>query len=267
MTTIYKDAGRVQKVEEIGGGSSYDETSDATKSLNVDASGTAISGANPLPVTAVVTGDINIDNNAIGSMLIGKSGGGDFTTVYTSSTTITIGTMPYTHTFIADDILSVQQITTDGNVTNTFTRDDVAMTFTTATLTIVGAAFASDDTFVVYTNIPRSPSGATVSTPIHVSTGGAIASEVKDGRQTVTIPGTAVALATLTACKRVTITAETNNTDMVVVGGSTVVAALATRRGVPLYPGDSYSLNTDNLAEVYIDALTATDGCSYVFTV
>ena len=160
MTTIYKDAGRVQKVEEIGGGSSYDETSDATKSLNVDASGTVISGANPLPVTAVVTGDINIDNNAIGSMLIGKSGGGDFTTAYASSTTITIGTMPYTHTFIADDILSVQQIAINGNVTNTFTRDDVAMTFTTATLTIVGAAFETTDTFVIYTNISKIPINA-----------------------------------------------------------------------------------------------------------
>lgn len=155
MTTIYKDAGRVQKVEEIAGGSSYDETSDATKSLNVDASGTVISGANPLPVTAVVTGDINIDNNAIGSMLIGKSGGGDFTTAYADSATITIGTMPYTHTFIADDILSVQQIATDGSVTNTFTRDDIAMTVTSSVLTIVGAAFINTDTFVVYTNIPR----------------------------------------------------------------------------------------------------------------
>lgn len=93
------------------------------------------------------------------------------------------------------------------------------------------------------------------------------AHEIHDGRQTVATPGTAVALAASTACKRVTITAETNNSDILVVGGSTVVAALVTRRGTPLYPGDSYSLDADDLAEVFIDALTATDGATFTYTV
>jgi hypothetical protein len=97
--------------------------------------------------------------------------------------------------------------------------------------------------------------------------GGTIASEVKDGRQTVATPGTAVALATSTTCKRVTIVAEENNTGIIVVGGSTVEAALATRRGVPLHPLDSYSLNADNLDEVFIDAMVATDGCTFNYTV
>lgn len=93
------------------------------------------------------------------------------------------------------------------------------------------------------------------------------AHEIHDGRQVVTTPGTAVALAASTVCKRVTITAETNNTDMVVVGGSTVVAALVTRRGTPLNPGDSYSQDTDNLSEVFIDALVATEGVTFTYTV
>lgn len=107
------------------------------------------------------------------------------------------------------------------------------------------------------------PSGASASTPIHVSTGGAVASTVGDGRKTVASTGTAEALSTTTAIKEVTITAETDNTDIVVVGGSTVVAALATRRGTPLYPGDSVTLTADDLAEVYVDALVNGEGVTF----
>jgi len=109
--------------------------------------------------------------------------------------------------------------------------------------------------------------GGSAAVPIHVSTGGVIASEVHDGRQTVPTPGTAVALAASTACKRVTIVAEEDNTGIVVVGGSTVVAALASRRGVPLHPLDSHSIDADNLDEVFIDAMVATDGITYDYTV
>lgn len=92
------------------------------------------------------------------------------------------------------------------------------------------------------------------------------AHEVHDGRKTVPTPGTAVALAASTTCKRVTIVAEENNTGVIVVGGSTVVAALATRRGVPLHPLDSHSLDTDDLDEVFIDAMVATDGVTFNYT-
>lgn len=109
------------------------------------------------------------------------------------------------------------------------------------------------------------PSGATAADPIHVSTGGVVASIVGDGRAFVTTAGTRVALAASTAVKEVTISAELDNTGVLVVGGATVVAALATRRGVPLYPGDSVTIATDNLNEVYIDAMVSTDGCSYVY--
>ena len=88
---------------------------------------------------------------------------------------------------------------------------------------------------------------------------------VGDGRKTVTTPGTAVALAASTPVKEVTCSAELDNTDVVVVGGSTVIAALATRRGTPLYPGDSITLVVDDLAIVYIDAVVATEGVTFTY--
>lgn len=109
--------------------------------------------------------------------------------------------------------------------------------------------------------------GGSADKPVHVSTNGAVGSEVKDGRQTVTTPGTAVALAASTACTEVIATAETDNTDIVVIGGSTVVAALSTRRGNPLYAGDSFAISTNDLAEVFIDALTAGDGVTFTYLV
>ena len=88
---------------------------------------------------------------------------------------------------------------------------------------------------------------------------------IADGRTTVTTAGTRVALASSTACKQVTITAETDNTGIIVVGGSTCVAALATRRGTPLFPGDTLSLDIDNLADVFLDSTVSTDGVTYTY--
>ena len=86
-----------------------------------------------------------------------------------------------------------------------------------------------------------------------------------DGRKVVASAGTAEALAAATDCKRVDITAEFNNTGVIVVGGTTVVADLATRRGVPLYAGSTYTVLIEDLADVYIDATVSTDGCTYTY--
>ena len=107
--------------------------------------------------------------------------------------------------------------------------------------------------------------GGSASTAIHVSTGGVVASTVGDGRKTVSATGTAEALASTTPCKEVTITAELDNTDVIVVGGSTVVAALATRQGTPLYPGDSTTIETDDLAEVFLDVIVDGEGATYTY--
>jgi hypothetical protein len=63
----------------------------------------------------------------------------------------------------------------------------------------------------------------------------------------------------------VIITAETDNTGNITVGGSTVVAALATRRGIPLAAGDSVALEIDNLADVFIDSTVNGDGVTFAY--
>lgn len=85
------------------------------------------------------------------------------------------------------------------------------------------------------------------------------------GIKTITTAGTDEALAASTACKRVVIQAQTDNTTGVAVGGSGVDATVATGTGVFLYAGDSIELEIDNLADVYIDALTNGEGVRYTY--
>lgn len=101
------------------------------------------------------------------------------------------------------------------------------------------------------------------SNPLPVTTSTANIS-LTDGRTTVTTAGTRVALASSTVVKEVIITAETDNTGIVVVGGSTCVAALATRRGIPLNAGDSVSFQITNLNAISLDATVSGDGVTYV---
>ncbi len=90
---------------------------------------------------------------------------------------------------------------------------------------------------------------------------------IGDVRAVVTTAGTRVDLASSTASRVVVITAETDNTGTIVVGGSTVVAVLATRRGTPLSPGDSVSINIDNLSDVKLDSTVSGDGVTFTYTV
>jgi len=102
------------------------------------------------------------------------------------------------------------------------------------------------------------------SNPFPVSVTSAITT-VTDGRKVVTTAGTRVALAASTACKEVVITAETDNTGYVVVGAAaTVIAALATRTGIPLYAGDSVTIQTDNLADIGLDSAVSGDGVTFM---
>ena len=91
-------------------------------------------------------------------------------------------------------------------------------------------------------------------------------STIGDGRQKTTTAGTAVALASsATPCRKVAITAFPENTDVVVVGASTVVGALATRRGVSLPPGSSVEIRVDDVSKVYLDSVVSGEGISYVY--
>lgn len=89
-------------------------------------------------------------------------------------------------------------------------------------------------------------------------------SDITDGRKVVTTAGTRVQITTAPIMvKRCTITAETDNTGAVVVGGATVVASLSTRTGVPLNAGDSYELEIGDLSKVYLDSETSGDGVTF----
>ena len=91
---------------------------------------------------------------------------------------------------------------------------------------------------------------------------------VTDGRKVVTTAGTRVALATSTdVYDEVNITAETDNTGEIVVGGSSVVGAVgATRRGTPLAAGDTVTYRNVDLSKVYIDSTVNGDGVTWAGT-
>lgn len=88
---------------------------------------------------------------------------------------------------------------------------------------------------------------------------------IGNGRKIVTTAGTAVSLASSTACKWVQVQAETDNTGVIVAGGSGVVASLSTRSGVALYAGVSQTLLCDDLADIYIDSTVSGDGVTFIY--
>ena len=85
------------------------------------------------------------------------------------------------------------------------------------------------------------------------------------GVKTVTTAGTDVALAASTACKKVTIQAQLDNTGAIAVGGSGVDATVATGTGIVLNPGDAYEFEIDNLADIYIDSLVSGEGVRFTY--
>jgi hypothetical protein len=105
-----------------------------------------------------------------------------------------------------------------------------------------------------------SASDASASNPLPVTL--ATVTGISDSRKVVTTAGARVQLAAL-ASKEVIITAETDNTGIIAVGGSTVVAALATRTGVPLAAGDSVTFAIDNTSDIYLDSTVSGDGVTY----
>jgi hypothetical protein len=79
------------------------------------------------------------------------------------------------------------------------------------------------------------------------------AGAVGDGTTTVTTAGTRVQLAD-NSCRRVWVQANSANTGVMVVGGSTVVAAEATRQGTALWPTQGAWFNVSNTNLLYVDS-------------
>ena len=94
---------------------------------------------------------------------------------------------------------------------------------------------------------------------------------IATGRKVVASAGTAEALATEnTPVSRIIISAETNNTNPVVVGDANVVATIATRQGTPISPNadddpSHIELFDVDLKDVYIDAVTTGEGVTFTY--
>ena len=76
-----------------------------------------------------------------------------------------------------------------------------------------------------------------------------------------TVGTSAEVLTTSTACKHVDIMATIANTGIIYVGGSGVTSAT----GIALYPGDVYSLDIDNLNDVYVVATVNGENVQYTY--
>ena len=87
---------------------------------------------------------------------------------------------------------------------------------------------------------------------------------IGDGTATVTTAGTRVQLPDV-SCKRVFIQAHESNAGTIVVGGSTVVAALSGRRGFALYSTQGEWFNVNNLSLLWIDATANNDKINYFY--
>jgi len=89
---------------------------------------------------------------------------------------------------------------------------------------------------------------------------------IVDGVKTVTNAGTDVALvAGSTACKKVDIQAQTDNTGVVAVGATGVDATVATGTGIILNAGDVYSMEIDDLVNIYIDSAVNGEGVRFTY--
>lgn len=89
---------------------------------------------------------------------------------------------------------------------------------------------------------------------------------ISDSRKVVATAGTREALvASSVPCRKVIIQAETDNTGVIAVGGDSVVAAAATRRGVALAQSESVTIEIDDLQKIYLDATVSGEGVTFAY--
>lgn len=84
------------------------------------------------------------------------------------------------------------------------------------------------------------------------------------GRTTVATAGTRVVLGASVSMESVAVQALSTNTGTVVVGGSDVVAAAGTRKGIALAANDVVSVDTDDLGEIWVDSTVNGEGVNYL---
>lgn len=140
------------------------------------------------------------------------------------------------------------------------------------TLGITGRAQLDANRRELLTGVSSADGVTPLPVEINPTTGGVITTDsstnttgTADNRKTVTTAGTRVQLASSTACKWVIIQALRDNTGVIAVGGSTVVAASGTERGSMLYAGDSVTVLTSNLNTIYLDSTVNGEGVNYTY--
>jgi hypothetical protein len=84
------------------------------------------------------------------------------------------------------------------------------------------------------------------------------------GSKAVAAGPVATALATTTACVRVTVKAWVTNTHTLYVGLSTVTSDTTATGGFQLSPGEAMTFGANDLADVYIHG-TAAEGASFLY--
>ncbi len=92
---------------------------------------------------------------------------------------------------------------------------------------------------------------------------GSTPAAIGSGSKDVTTPGTQVAVAASTACRRVIVQAKITNTGYIYVGASDVSSA----NGISISAGNSVTLNVSNLNLIFIDADTGSEGVTFLYEV
>ena len=208
--------------------------------------GAADTGTLRVTIASDTTGVLSVDDN--GSTLSIDDGGG----VITVDGTVTAN-LSSTDNTVLDNILTKN--TEIDAVLDTIKVDTEAIE--TAVELLDNAISGSEMQVDVVAALPGGTNA--IGKVGHDITGGA------DGVTTVSTAGTHVVLASSTACKKVDIQAQTDNTGLIAVGFDAVDATEATGTGVILYAGDIYSLEIDNLNLIYIDSTVSGEGVRYTY--
>lgn len=101
----------------------------------------------------------------------------------------------------------------------------------------------------------------------NTTTIGSAAGRIVSGTKTVTTAGTAVQVtATTTPIIGVFVSADAGNTNEVVVGDSSVVAANGTQQGLPLFGGNpAVWIPINDLSLLWVDSVTNGDELCYLY--
>ena len=109
-------------------------------------------------------------------------------------------------------------------------------------------------------------SGNLTPVPIDANSKGVVGTyrAMVSGAQTVATAGMPVQLiSTPTEAKRLDVTANYNNSDIVTVGGSGVIGAQTGRKGVPIASGNTYTFTITDVSLVWIDSVASGDGVTF----